>query len=268
MAELRDLGLSEYEARAYRALLGAGPTTAKELSEDSGVPMGRVYDVLNQLEQYSLVRSQSASRPKKYVAVEPEPALQRLLERRRRELSARERQYEETVEELTADLGGAAPPEEPFWTAAIGQEETVDLLTERIAAADERVLMVASGLTGAYDMAEVGERVAAAMADALDRGVAVRLLMRPALVADLPPSVGERYRETLAPHDRFGCRVSGEVSSSLTVIDGTEVCIEVPHPLRADETFAIIDLQDSGFAGETVAEFDPRWEAATPLELR
>ena len=267
MAELRDLGLSEYEARAYRSLLGAGPTTAKELSEASGVPMGRVYDVLNQLEQYSLVRSQSASRPKKFVAVEPEPALQRLLERRRRELAARERQYEETVEELTADLEGGQRSEEPFWTAAIGQEETVDLLVERIAAADERVLMVASGFTGGYDMAEVGERVADAMADALGRDVDVRLLMRPGLVEALPPSVGERYRETLSPHERFDCRVSGDVSSSLTAIDGTEVCVEVPHPLRADETFAIIDLKDSAFAGETVAEFDPRWEAAEPLAL-
>ncbi len=46
MVELRDLGLSEYEARAYRSLLGAGPTTAKELSDASGIPIGRVYDVL------------------------------------------------------------------------------------------------------------------------------------------------------------------------------------------------------------------------------
>ena len=77
MANLRDLGLSEYEARAYRSLLKTGPTTAKELSRVSDVPMGRIYDVLNSIEQYNLVRSQSASRPKKYVAVEPETALDR-----------------------------------------------------------------------------------------------------------------------------------------------------------------------------------------------
>ncbi|MFB6219023.1 MAG: helix-turn-helix domain-containing protein, partial [Halobacteriaceae archaeon] len=46
MADLGDLGLSEYESRAYRALLRTGPATAEELSEESGVPMGRVYDVL------------------------------------------------------------------------------------------------------------------------------------------------------------------------------------------------------------------------------
>ena len=62
MASLRDLGLSEYEERAYRSLLETGPTTAKELSRTSDVPMGRIYDVLNSLETHSLVRSQVASR--------------------------------------------------------------------------------------------------------------------------------------------------------------------------------------------------------------
>src|SRR6056297_2284762 len=100
MASLRDLGLSEYEARAYRALLNTGPTTAKELSRASEVPMGRVYDVLNSLEQYNLVRSQAASRPKKYVAVEPSTALDRLLADKQRELEEKAAQYQSVVDEL------------------------------------------------------------------------------------------------------------------------------------------------------------------------
>lgn len=38
----------------------------------SDVSVGRIHDVLTSLETRSLVRIQSASRPKKYVAVEPE----------------------------------------------------------------------------------------------------------------------------------------------------------------------------------------------------
>ena len=138
MASLRDLGLSEYEARAYRALLKTGPTTAKELSRVSDVPMGRIYDVLNSIEQYNLVRSQSASRPKKYVAVEPTTALDRLLEDKKRELEEQVGQYEEIVAELTGELETAEPVEDTFWTAAVGPEETVDLLVERLSAADSR----------------------------------------------------------------------------------------------------------------------------------
>ncbi len=152
MADLRDVGLSKYEARAYRSLLESGPTTAKTLSEASGVPMGRVYDVLNSLEQHRLVRSQAASRPKKYVAVEPETALDRLLDEKRRDLQRQERQYEETVAELTDELESGEPADEQFWTAAVGSEETADLLLERLAAADDQIVVISSTTTSGSEV--------------------------------------------------------------------------------------------------------------------
>lgn len=265
MANLRDLGLSEYEARAYRALLQTGPTTAKELSQVSEVPMGRIYDVLNSIEQYNLVRSQTASRPKKYVAVEPSTALDRLLEDKKRELAEKENQYEEIVEELTTTLDSTEPHEETFWTATVGPEEVDDLLVERIAAADERVVMVASTVAQRFDIDSIGERIAAALEDALDRDLEVSLLMRPALVDDLPTSVGKRYRTSLSPHRNFDCRTSDDVSGTFTIVDDTEVCIEVPHPLRESARFAMINLKDQSFASDVRAEFEPRWEEAEPL---
>jgi hypothetical protein len=91
--------------------------------------------------------------------------------------------------------------------------------------------------------------------------------MRPQLVDDLPGSVGERYRESLSPHERFDCRISADVTGSFTVIDGSEVCIEVPHPLHEEGTFAMIDLKDREFAGEIREEFRPRWSDADPLRF-
>lgn len=267
MASLRDLGLSEYEARAYRALLKTGPTTAKELSRVSDVPMGRIYDVLNSIEQYNLVRSQSASRPKKYVAVEGETALQRLLEDKKQKLQEEEQQYERIVEELSGELETADPVEETFWTAAVGPVETVDLLLERLAAADQALVMVASTQGRQFDMDEVGELIAEELENALDRGVEVNLLMKPGLVDQLPESVGDRYQSSLADHENFEVRTSENVSGTFNLIDDTEVCIEVPHPLNADETFAMIDLKDREFAASVDSEFGPRWSEAEPLPL-
>ncbi|WP_248907171.1 TrmB family transcriptional regulator [Halocatena marina] len=265
MANLRDLGLSEYEARAYRALLQTGPTTAKELSQVSDVPMGRIYDVLNSIEQYNLVRSQTASRPKKYVAVEPSTALSRLLEDKKRELAEKENQYEEIVDELVTSLDSTEPHEETFWTAAVGPEEVVDLLVERISVADERVVMVASTVSQQFDLDDLGDRVSASLEAALDRGVEVSLLMRPALVDALPPTVGKRYRTSLSPHRNFDCRTSDNVSGTFTIVDDVEVCIEVSHPLREMDTFAMINLKDRGFASDVHSEFEPRWAEAEAL---
>lgn len=267
MATLRDLGLSEYEARVYRALLDTGPTTAKELSRASEVPMGRIYDVLASIETHSLVRSQSASRPKKYVAVEPETALERLLEERQRELEAKANQYEEIVEDLITDLDAAEPSEETFWTAAVGPLETADLLVERLAAAEESVVMVAARLSRQFDVDAVGDRVAEGLNRAIERGVDVSLLMRPELVSELPETVGERYVEALAPSERFATRTSDSVERTFTVIDGAETCIEVPHPLDDTKSFAMIDFKDREFAAEILREFEPRWERAEPLEF-
>ena len=268
MASLRDLGLWEYEARAYRALLKTGPTTAKELSRVSDVPMGRIYDVLNSIEQYNLVRSQSASRPKKYVAVEPTTALDRLLEDKKRELEEQAGQYEEIVAELTGELETAEPVEDTFWTAAVGPEETVDLLVERLSAADSRVVMVLSTYTEQFfDIDTVGTRILDELSDALERGVEVRLLMRPELVPILPESIGQRYRESLTEYDSFTVRTGENVSGTFTLVDENEVVIEVPHPLKSQEVFAMIDLKDREFAGNVRAEFGPRWDAADRLTL-
>ncbi len=77
---------------------------------------------------YSLVRSQTASRPKKYVAVEPDTALDRLLEDEKRELQEKVGQYEEIVDDLSSQLESADPVEEPFWTAAVGPDNWLDQL--------------------------------------------------------------------------------------------------------------------------------------------
>ncbi|PSP54189.1 transcriptional regulator [Halobacteriales archaeon QH_7_68_42] len=189
MASLRDLGLSEYEERAYRSLLETGPTTAKELSRTSDVPMGRIYDVLNSLETHSLVRSQVASRPKKYVAVESETALDRLLESKKAELEQQAEQYEQVVDELVDELDAAEPVEEPFWTAAVGPAEAVDLQVERLDAADESIVIVASSLVQQFDADDLAARFIAALEDALERGVSVSVLLTPELVDTLPERV-------------------------------------------------------------------------------
>jgi sugar-specific transcriptional regulator TrmB len=267
MSSLRDLGLSEYEARAYRSLLRTGATTAKELSRASDVPMGRIYDVLNGLEQHGLVRSQAASRPKKYVAVEPETGLDRLLGAKKRELDEKAAQYESVVDELVGELDAAEPVEGQFWTAAVGPAETVDLLVERLSAATEDVVMVAGAPSAQFDIGEVGDRVVDELESALDRGVTVSLLLSPELVGTLPRRIGERYRSRLADHPAFAVRTSPDVTGTFNLIDESEVCIEVPNPLESGEALAMFDLKDPEFAGDVRSVFEPRWERADPLSL-
>ncbi len=264
MASLGDLGLSEYESRVYRSLLRTGPTTAKQLSNASGVPMGRIYDVLNDLEAADLVRSQNAGRPKQYAPVEPRTALSRLLEERRADLEAELAAYEETVDELAEQLEDPTAADDPFWTVAIGPEDTVDLLCERLAAANDRLVMVVAQPSPQFDIGEVGDRIAGEIEAALDRGVDISMLVSGSLLEAVPPALLRKYA-SVADHPDFELRLTGELAGTFNLIDRTEVCIEVTNPLAADEAFALIALTDPSFAANVQSEFGPRWEAAKPV---
>ena len=71
---LQDLGLKEYEARAFVALSRCDSGTAKEISEISEVPRTRVYDAIRVLEQQGLVEVQQST-PKQFRAVTPDEAV-------------------------------------------------------------------------------------------------------------------------------------------------------------------------------------------------
>ncbi len=67
---LTTLGLKEYEARVYAALVGIGEGTARQIHEASGVPRPRVYDIAEGLVNRGFVRVQRGN-PHLYIPVEP-----------------------------------------------------------------------------------------------------------------------------------------------------------------------------------------------------
>ncbi|WP_268544270.1 TrmB family transcriptional regulator [Candidatus Nitrosotenuis cloacae] len=72
---LEKIGLTSYEIRTYSALLKAGELTASDLSQKSGVPYSKIYEVLGSLEEKGWIGSDD-SRPTKYFAKSPSTALE------------------------------------------------------------------------------------------------------------------------------------------------------------------------------------------------
>lgn len=71
---LRELGLTEYETKAYFTLITYGALTASQISENAGVPYSKVYDVLGSLEKKGWIESKRG-RPSRYY---PKPPLEAL----------------------------------------------------------------------------------------------------------------------------------------------------------------------------------------------
>ena len=71
---LEKIGLTSYEIKTFAALLKSEELTASDLSQKSGVPYSKIYEVLGTLEEKGWIGSDD-SRPTKYFAKSPSTGL-------------------------------------------------------------------------------------------------------------------------------------------------------------------------------------------------
>jgi sugar-specific transcriptional regulator TrmB len=100
---LVEIGFTEYEAKAYVALLRLGPASGYQVAKESGVPRSTIYEILAKLVVRGAVLTQSFAEQVRYAPVPPD----RLLGRIRREL---EGNLDALDHELKGMAGSAAPP--------------------------------------------------------------------------------------------------------------------------------------------------------------
>ena len=72
---LKEFGLTEYEVKAYVALVESGALAASELSRSASIPYSKIYEILGNLESKGWVESEQG-RPSKYFAKPPSTALE------------------------------------------------------------------------------------------------------------------------------------------------------------------------------------------------
>ena len=129
---LRKLGLTEYEAWIYVALLRLGAGTAREIAEATSVPRTRVYDSVEALEERGLVDVQYAS-PKLFQPISRESAVRQF-----------RLEYDETLDELLDLLTALEPAghrheQAGVWTVT-GQRTIDDRVQELVAEANEEIV--------------------------------------------------------------------------------------------------------------------------------
>ena len=74
--KLKQVGFSEYEAKAYIALLEENPLTAYEIAKNSGVPTSKIYEVIRKLENKGTVQSIHGERSKMFIPAPPDEFIQ------------------------------------------------------------------------------------------------------------------------------------------------------------------------------------------------
>lgn len=85
---LRELGFSDYEARAYVGLVEAGSCNGYEVAKTTGMPRANVYGVLGRLVERGAAHRADTPDGVRYTAVEPAAVVRQMGEQHRRTLGA------------------------------------------------------------------------------------------------------------------------------------------------------------------------------------
>ncbi len=134
---LEDLGLTEYETRAYIGLVSSGPSTAGDLSEVSEVPHSRIYDVLSNLEKRGWIESQSG-RPARYRAKPPSEILRLVKLKREEKFKEASENIKQELEPLYEEEGEVERPD--VWVIR-GDQEILGRLEEMFTRAEIKILV-------------------------------------------------------------------------------------------------------------------------------
>jgi sugar-specific transcriptional regulator TrmB len=88
IAQLSELGFSEYEARSYLSLLKHQPATAYEVAKRAGLPTSKIYEVLSRLVEKSVVMEIMEKEKKRYIPIEPDEFVKKFRGKMEQTLSA------------------------------------------------------------------------------------------------------------------------------------------------------------------------------------
>jgi len=195
---LQTLGFSQYEARAYCALLQKSPANGHEVAKTAGIPTSKVYETLERLHQKGSVLVQR-SEPTLWAPVPYRDLVGSLRQRMESTFSA--------VEQGLAQLGHEQDTA-LTWSLS-GHGHVVDSMRRAIDRARERL----AAIIPASELGELGPP----LRDAAERGVVLDVVAGDGAALDLPSSDRVRVRRRPAgdPEDRL----------ALVVGDGEETVL-------------------------------------------
>ncbi|MHC1632001.1 MAG: TrmB family transcriptional regulator [Methanotrichaceae archaeon] len=211
---LQDIGLTEYEARVYTALVKIKTGIASEIHLISGIPRSAVYGALNKLEERGIVEVQH-TKPMQYKVISPAKTFEKF----RSSFLFEARNALAALEDVYRVEGTENQSEESMWMCR-GGKNVYDKVLEQIKSAHEDIYITAySVLLNLGTRYQLFQDIKQALADALKRSVTLRIICgneeECKQVLDKLPGAHVR---TSSWNELEGCLILVDKMSSLVVI--------------------------------------------------
>lgn len=165
------MGLTDYESKAYLSLTSLISATALEISETSGVPLSRTYDVLKNLHKKGFIEV-TRGKPLIYTAVPPQDVFEKSRVKIKEELD----EAESEVKNIYESQISKSPA--PIWLI-YGTDKIVKKEIEIIDRA-KSTLHIAAGFMFPNEIEQLND----ALNKSLKRGIQARVIAAPYSITD------------------------------------------------------------------------------------
>ena len=139
LTKLKEFGLTDYQARAYLALLELNVSTANQIPAISRVPRTKIYGIMRQLHDKGLVQIIPET-PLKYKAVQFNKYLERRVGQMREEAGDLERSIESLTESFK--IQAHEPDEQGKFEMFYGRRNVRDKLKDMYSIAKEQIISI------------------------------------------------------------------------------------------------------------------------------
>lgn len=252
---LKQLGLTEYEARAYAELVLLGPSPATELCKVATIPKSKIYDVLESLMSKQMVEV-FEEKPKLFRAIDSSIAIKSLVAEKEAQFKAIKEKASILISQLKA-LKNREEVTEGIWEQnGEKAEEALNKLAEMFERANEYTISITRDFSLSSTLRE-------AIKSCLRRKVKVMMICMGITKENF-------YGAKWCLEQKIPLRIfEAKIHPRILVVDGKEVAIRLDsNPTARKFKFKTIWSNDPSFVAVMDSYMKNLWKMARPLDLK
>lgn len=249
---LKDLGLSKSEMRAYGFLINRGESGAEAISKKTGIPISKIYTILNHLSSKRLIHVNKLKTPNRYMVRNPKIAIGELAHERKIQVTEEFREIEKNALEFAENIMGIYTSKEDsindelLWELRCG-EPSYDRLRMLIATAEEEVVFIG----------EIANEVISSLSfeDALERGVSFRGVAQKDTIVHINRHCSKPIKDLLNSSNQE------DTNTSFMIVDQATLLLSIIHP-STKTLFITIDTNNEEAIYDFYLFFKMIWDAS------
>lgn len=248
----RKLGLTEYESRVMISLIILGPSSVREIVQQSKVPKNKAYETLAKLEQKNLVSTLPIT-PRKYKA-DNMSKLSEMIEKKENEVGELKKSIEQIRKNIAS--GNGSPYQEFFWVIK-GQKAIQEKLRLENEKAKHEILSI-------NRLSHLLPQNLRKMREGIQKGVKSKTIC---LLNKNNYEIVKVWKEIGVDIRIYNTKLFGKDIPRMTIMDNKSLRLTIGKPeVKNPEDYISLWTESPIFASMFKRYFNMIWDKSIPVE--